>query len=116
MSPTSTTTPPWYGTAAPITPEPPPRGTTGTPCSVAARSTEATSASVRARTTTSGNAASPCAIAYSELQDQSRAQRSSSTASVDVPATVSRRMSMKEGETVERDTRAFPVRSSGLGR
>ena len=38
-----------HGTAAPITPEPPPRGTTGTPCSVASRSVAATSSSLVAQ-------------------------------------------------------------------
>ena len=55
ISDTSMTIPPAYGTAAPMTPEPPPRGTTGTRFAVASLRVAATSSSLVARTTTSGS-------------------------------------------------------------
>ena len=68
---TSITMPPAAGTAAPITPEPPPRGTTGTRFAVASLSVAATSSSLAARTTASGSFGAPCRSAYSAGHDQS---------------------------------------------
>jgi hypothetical protein len=95
MALTSSTTPPAYGTAAPITPEPPPRGTTGTPCSVARRSVAATSSSLVASTTASGSAGRPSWAANSAGHDQSRAQRARSASSVVTVPTWPRSSSMK---------------------
>ena len=93
-----------------MTPEPPPRGTTGTPASEASRSVVATSSSLVARTTTSGSDARPSDCANSADHDQSRAQRSSSAASVDAVPTDAVSRSMKEAGAVVRDTGAFPGR------
>ena len=104
---TSSTIPPAYGTAAPMTPEPPPRGTTGTPFAVASFSVAATSSSLVARTTTSGSFGVPCCSAYSAGHDQSLAQRARSPASVEAPATCCERSSRNEADAVGCVTGAF---------